>query len=148
MFVTNNKGYVKEASIIEAVDVESFAAGSEHLGTEKYNGRNYTAEMVSGLLVGSVLDGTTQMFDLALEDDVEDCETTEDIMSFTTNSTTKYFTYNSTATSREKVTKQDDVLDLESFASYNATKETEEPSAAKIFVYTYGGAPRLVYVIK
>lgn len=148
VFVTNNKGYVKEASIIEAVDVESFAAGSEHLGTEKYNGRNYTAEMVSGLLVGSVLDGTTQMFDLALEDDVEDCETTEDIMSFTTNSTTKYFTYNSTATSREKVTKQDDVLDLESFASYNATKETEEPSAAKIFVYTYGGTPRLVYVIK
>lgn len=148
VFVTNNKGYLKEASLIEAVKVDSFAAGNAHLGTEKYNGKNYNSELISGLLIGSNLDGTTQMFDLALEDDVEDCGATENIMSFNTNSTTKYFTYDSSAISKEKVTKQDDVLDLESFASYEATKDTEEPSAAKIFVYSYVGVPRLVYVIK
>ena len=69
------------------------------------------------MLIGSAIDGTTQQFDLALEDDVEDCATTEDIMSFNTNTSTKYFTYDSSATDKEKVRKQDDVLDLESFAT-------------------------------
>ena len=148
IYVTNNKGYIKEASLIDALKVSDFEAGSEHTGTEKYNGKNYTCELVSGLLLGSAIDGSTQMFDLALENDAEDCATTEDIKSFTTNTSTKYFTYDSSATDKEKVRKQDDVLDLESFASYNATMDTDTPSAAKIFVYTYGGAPRLVYVIK
>ena len=150
IYVTNNKGYLKEASLIDALKVSDFEAGSEHTGTEKYNGKNYTCELVSGLLIGSAIDkdGITQMFDLALEDDVEDCETTDAVMSFNANSSTKYFTYDSSATDKEKVRKQDDVLDLESFASYQATKDTEDPSAAKIFVYTYAGAPKLVYVIK
>ena len=147
MYVTNNKGYLKEASMVDVLDVDSFSADIAHVGDEKYNGKYYTCELVSGLLLGSDLEGTTQMFDLAIEDDPEDCATAEEV-SFNTNSSTKYFTYDSSATDKEKVRKQDDVLDLGSFASYNATKDTETPSASKVFVYSYAGNPRLVYVIK
>ena len=147
MYVTDNKGYLKEASIVDVISPSAFAAKNTHVGTHKYNSSLYTCELYSGLLLGSDIDGTIQMFDLAVTDSVSECEYA-DAVSFTTTSSTKYFTYDSSLSDSSKVTRQEGTLDLASFASYNDTIDTDSPAAAKVFVYRYSGNPKLVYVIK
>ncbi|MBR5518777.1 MAG: S-layer homology domain-containing protein [Clostridia bacterium] len=144
IFVTDNKGYIKEDSIILALDADDFEA--DHIKIKEGSSTHYT-ELHKGLLVGADLDGTTQAFDLALVDDVEDCADTDDIYSGRASSSVKFFVYDPAASGSKKITQQDS-FDLTSLASFNETVETGSPEAAQLFVYSYYGSVRAVVVVK
>ncbi len=143
IFVTDNKGYIKEDTIILALDADEFEADKEVI---KEGSSTHYTELYKGLLVGADIDGTSQMFELALVDDPEDCSdgTT---YSNKASSSTKFFVYDPEAKGSEKITQQDG-FDLTSLASYNETVETGTPEAAKLFIYAYYGAVRAIIVVK
>ena len=143
IFVQDNQGYIKEDTIIVALDADDFEAGKK---TIKEGSSTHYTELYRGLLVGADLDGTTQVFDLALVDDVEDCES-GDIYAGRAGSSVKFFVYDPNAKGSEKITQQDS-FDLKSLSSYNETVETGSPEAAKLFVYSYYGSVRAVIVVK
>ena len=144
IFVQNNQGYIKEDSIILALDADDFEAG--HKKIKEGSSTHYT-DLYKGLLVGADLDGTTQAFDLALVDDVEDCADTDDIYSGRASTSVKFFVYDPSATGSKKITQQDS-FDLTSLASFNETVETGDPEAAQLFIYSYYGSIRAIVVVK
>jgi len=144
VFVTDNKGYIKEDTIILALDADDFEAGKEHI---KEGSSTHYTDLYKGLLVGADLDGTTQAFDLALVDDIEDCADTDKIYSGRASTSVKFFVYDPEATGSKKITQQDG-FDLTSLASFNETVETGSPEAAQLFVYSYYGSVRAIVVVK
>lgn len=143
IYVTDNKGYLKKDSIINALDADKFKT-QEIIINE--GSKTHSTELYSGLLVGADIDGSTQMFDLALTDNPEDCADVEAYSNKATAST-KFFVYDSEAKDSEKITQQES-FDLTSLASYNETYETGTPEAAKLFVYEYYGAVRMIVIVK
>ena len=143
IFVTDNKGYIKEDTIIPALDTDNFEAGKKTIST---GSTTHQTDIYRGLLIGADMDGTTQIFDLALTNNVEECASA-DTYPGRASSSVKFFVYDSDAKSNEKITQQDS-FDLASLASYNATKDTETPQAAKLFIYSYYGSVRAVIVVK
>ena len=143
VFVTDNKGYIKEDTIILALDADDFDSHKEVIKTGSTT--HYT-ELYRGLLVGADVDGTTQQFDLALTDNVEECMDA-DVYSGRAGSSTKFFVYDSEANGSEKISQQES-FDLTSLASYNETIETGTPEAAKLFIYSYYGSVKAIIVVK
>ena len=140
IFVTDNKGYIKEDTIILALDTDNFEAGKKTIST---GSTTHQTDIYRGLLIGADMDGTTQIFDLALVNTPDQCENGE-VYSGKASSSVKFFVYDSETA---KITQQDS-FDLTSLASYNATKDTETPQAAKLFIYSYYGSVRAVIVVK
>ncbi len=148
VYAVTNSGEINTKTIRKLFSPKDYVAQRTRLDNTKYDGINYYSEQFSGMLLGSDLDDTNQMFDIALVQEVSECESAESV-SFNANGNTKYFTYNTKATSNEsKVTQQEGTLDLSSFPSYIETQEKGEPNATKLFVYKYGENVRMVYVIK
>ena len=143
IFVTDNKGYIKKDTIILALNTDNFEAGKKTIST---GSTTHQTDIYRGLLIGADMDGTTQIFDLALTNNVEECASA-DTYPGRASSSVKFFVYDSDAKSNEKITQQDS-FDLASLASYNATKDTETPQAAKLFIYSYYGSVRAVIVVK
>ncbi len=143
IFVTDNKGYIKEDTIIVALDTDNFEAGKKTIST---GSTTHQTTLYRGLLIGADMDGTTQIFDLALTNNVEECASA-DTYPGRASTSVKFFVYDSDAKGSEKIAQQDS-FDLSSLASYNATKDTETPQAAKLFVYSYYGSIRAIIVVK
>lgn len=143
IYVTDNKGYLKEDSIINALDADKFKTQEIVI---KEGSTTHSTELYSGLLVGADIDGTSQMFDLALTNAAVDCADAE-VYSNKATSSTKFFVYDSGAKDSEKITQQES-FDLTSLASYNETYETGTPEAAKLFVYEYYGSVRMIVIVK
>ncbi len=146
VFVTDNKGYIKEDTIILALDADNFEAGKKVI---KEGSTTHQTELYKGLLLGADYDGestTVQMFDMELVDTPAEC-TGELDYSGRTSSSTKFFVYDPEAKGADKLTQQDG-FDLTSLASYNETIETGTPLAAKLFIYEYYGAVRAIIVVK
>lgn len=146
MYVTDNKGYLKKDSIVDVFDADNFAPSFKHVTSSRPDSTAYYCELYQGLLVGADIDGSTQMFDLAIADDPADCEES-DTYSFVCPSSTKFFVFDSNKKDSEKISKQDS-FDLTSLESYNDTVETGTPEAAKLFVYRYNKVVRMVIIIK
>ncbi len=151
IFVTNNKGYINEETIIHALDADDFEAGKK---TISEGSTTHQTVLYRGLLVGAQVDGTTQLFDIALEDEPEDCEGSDKVYSRSAPSSTKFFVYDPEAKGSDKITQQES-FDLTSLSSFNETvvkdEETEEvvsAEAAKLFVYEYYGSVRAIIVVK
>lgn len=142
MYVTDNKGYIKKDAIVDCLDADNFKAGKD----KPISSSSYSANRVKGLLVGADLDGTSQIFDLALTNNPEDCGDAT-IYSNKAPSSTKFFVYDPEAKGSEKITQQDG-FDLTSLPSYNETKDTDEIKASKLFVYDFDGAVRVIIVVK
>ncbi len=140
MFVTDNKGYINEDTIIDVLDADSFNAGFEHVTDSKTDSTAYYCELYQGLLMGADDSG---LFDLAIADEPADCEDA-DVYSLTAPSSTKYFVYDSSLKDSEKISKQDS-FDLTSLACYN---DTDGEDAAKLFVYRYNKTVRMIVIIK
>ena len=143
IFVTDNKGYIKEDTIILSLNTDNFEAGKKTIST---GSTTHQTDIYRGLLMGAGMDGTTQIFDLALTNNVEECASA-DTYPGRASSSVKFFVYDPDGKSNEKITQQDS-FDLASLASYNATKDTETPQAAKLFIYSYYGSVRAVIVVK
>ncbi len=143
IFVTDNKGYIKEDTIIQVLDVDDFEAGKKSIKT---GSTTHQTDLYRGLLVGADLDGTTQIFDMALVDTPEECEEGS-IYSGKASSSVKFFVYDPDAKGSEKITQQES-FDLTSLASYNETVETGDPEAAQLFIYSYYGSVRAIIVVK
>ena len=142
IFVTDNKGYINAKTIILALDADDFESGHKHISEGATNSSQYT-DLYKGLLIGADMDGTTQIFDLALVNTPDQCENGE-VYSGKASSSVKFFVYDSETA---KITQQDS-FDLSSLASYNATKDTETPQASKLFIYSYYGSVIAVIVVK
>lgn len=140
IFVTDNKGYIKEDSIILALDADDFESDSKSIKT---GSTSHHTDLYKGLLKGADDDGT---FVLSFVDDVEECED-GDNETFTATSSVKFFVYDPEATGSKKITQQDG-FDLTSLASFNETVETDSPEAAQLFVYSYYGSVRAIVVVK
>ena len=140
IFVTDNKGYIKEDTIILALDADKFKSGHEEI---KEGSLTYQTDLYKGLLKGADDDGT---FVLSFVDDVEECED-GDNETFTATSSVKFFVYDPEATGSKKITQQDG-FDLTSLAAYNETVETGSPEAAQLFVYSYHGSVKAIVVVK
>lgn len=153
MYVADNKGYLVDDSLTTAnkfkllLDVSNFTNGFEHVGNSKYNTVAYNCELYSGLLVGADVDGSTQMFDIAMTNDPAQCGTAQ-TYSMTANSSVKYFVYDSSKASDIEKLVQHDTLDLTAFASYNDTVATGTPSASKMFAYKYNNVVKMIMIIK
>ena len=143
IFVTDNKGYIKEDTIIVALDTDNFEAGKKTIST---GSTTHQTTLYRGLLIGADMDGTTQIFDLALTNNVEECASA-DTYPGRASTSVKFFVYDPDAKGSEKIAQQDS-FDLSSLASYNVTKDTETPQAAKLFVYSYYGSIRAIIVVK
>lgn len=146
VFVTDNKGYVKEDTIIHVLDADDFAAGEKTIST---TGVSYVTKFYRGLLLGADFDGestTVQLFDMEKVDSPADC-TGELDYSGRTSSSTKFFVYDPQASGSDRITQQDS-FDLSSLASYNETVGTANVAAAKLFVYTYDGSVKAIIVVK
>ena len=140
IFVTDNKGYIKEDTIILALDADKFKSGHEEI---KEGSLTHQTDLYKGLLKGADDDGT---FVLSFVDDVEECED-GDNETFTATSSVKFFVYDPEATGSKKITQQDG-FDLTSLAAYNETVETGSPEAAQLFVYSYYGSVKAIVVVK
>ncbi|MEE1042948.1 MAG: S-layer homology domain-containing protein, partial [Clostridia bacterium] len=153
MYVADSKGYLVDDSATtgtkfkQLLNVKSFANGFEHVGNNKYNTVAYNCELYAGLLIGADVDGTTQMFDIAMTNNPADCGTAQ-AYSMSANSSVKYFVYDSTKTSDSDKLTQQDALDLTAFASYNDTIQSGTPNATKMFVYKYNNVVRMIMIIK
>lgn len=153
MFTTNNKGYISNGDGSARTLVKKFSPSSAFVSGTWGEGNTYSSttkynQVYSGLLLGCDSSTGTQMFDLALVDTVAECETANGT-SFSAGSSVVYFTYDTEATNdADKVVKQDGMFDLSSVPAYNDTASSDSPSAAKIFVYRYSDAVRMVYIIK
>jgi len=145
MYVLDNKGNLKDTptTLKHLLDVENFVSNKETINTGSTT--NYTS-IYSGLLVGAAVDNSTQMFDLAMTNNVADCATAN-TNSMTAGSSVKYIVYDSTKTGDDMITQQEK-LDLTAFASYNDTVASGTPAATKLFVHEYNGTVRMIMVIK
>jgi len=145
MYVLDNKGNLKDTptTLKHLLDVENFVSNKETINTGSTT--NYTS-IYSGLLVGAAVDNSTQMFDLAMTNNVADCATAN-TNSMTAGSSVKYIVYDSTKTGDDMIT-QHEKLDLTAFASYNDTVASGTPAATKLFVHEYNGTVRMIMVIK
>ena len=149
MYVLNNKGYITRGNntLSRVFSPDEFASYTRHKNID--SGASNDCDLYGGLLMGSDPDGNKQQFDIAMTANVSDCESAN-TASFNAGSSVKYFTYEVTESGTKKISKQDGVLDLSAFPSYNDSIEAdpENPQATKMFVYSTSDSVRMVYVIK
>lgn len=149
MYVLNNKGYIANGSktLNRVFSPEEFGSYAKHKNIN--SGSGYETDLYGGLLMGCDLDGSKQQFDLALTSNVSDCDSAS-TASFNADSSVIYFTYEITESGTKKISKQDGMLDLSGFPSYNDSIDADpgNPQAAKVFTYSANSSVKMVYVIK
>ncbi len=152
VFTTNSKGQISRgAGGLRTLDIKfsprDFEGGDWGEGATYVDNVKYS-HVYAGLMLGSAIDSTTQMFDLALVDDALDCLTAE-AKSFTTTANTTFFTYDDgeDVKDADRVVNQGTNFDL-AYANAFDPENPELSAPSKVFVYKYADRVRMVYVIK
>jgi len=147
-FGKTSAGYIKDGTVEPLLDVHAatMPAAQDKMSTAKNSDGNPIFRVTTGLLLFSEDNTTEQPFDIEVTNVVPGTSSTDRTgIAFVANNSTVFFTYDGSLNSDSKLSSNK--ITLEGLPAYNLTKETSNPSASELFVYSYNGIVKAVYYI-